>query len=353
MMTSYNKTITILSVLIAFAISISLLTIILSDHHNTNYISIEEEKFYSQFFEEDEKKIFILGASPVNAINAEIVNNIVKKTDEKFKIYNLAKGSDDPDKRKDSLEKIINSKPKIVLYGIGYRDFQEKISVNDFSDTKEVESILPVPHDFFEEYLLSELRFYDLELDYLKNPKLSSFQIIKSINEENIRENKDGSELILDKDHPLRTPEQTQKAYVKKTDDYLMDSAEKSKNSLERYGIEPAYKNRYSISLNNIIERLQENDIHVILFTYPHHRYYLENVPEDDKEEFLEIINNARNKYDITVKFFHQEYSDKENWSDLIHIFYNYKLEENNEDSIQYSNDIADLILNEIKENVI
>jgi pyruvate-formate lyase-activating enzyme len=113
------------------------------------------------------------------------------------------------------------------------------------------------------------------------------------------------------------------------------------------------YKNRYSISLNNIIERLQENDIHVILFTYPHHRYYLENVPEDDKEEFLEIINNARNKYDITVKFFHQEYSDKENWSDLIHIFYNYKLEENNEDSIQYSNDIADLILNEIKENVI
>ena len=282
MMVSYNKTITILSVFIAFAISISLLTIILSDHHNTNYISIEEEKFYSQFFEEDEKKIFILGASPVNAINAEIVNNIVKKTDEKFKIYNLAKGSDDPDKRKDSLEKIIDSNPKIVLYGIGYRDFQEKISVIDLSDTQEVESILPTPHDFFEEYLLSELRFYDLELDYLKNPKLSSFQIIKSINEENIRENKDGSELILDKDHPLRTPEQTQKAYVKKTDDYLMDSAEKSKDSLERYGIEPAYKNRYSISLNNIIERLQENDIHVILFTYPHHKYYLENVPEDD-----------------------------------------------------------------------
>ena len=41
-------------------------------------------------------------------------------------------------------------------------------------------------------------------------------------------------------------------------------------------------------------------------------------------------------------------YSDKENWSDLIHIHYNYNLTENNEDSIQYSKDIANLILNEI-----
>ena len=109
-MKSCDKKITVVSVSVAFIISFSLFTILLSNHHESNYISIEEQQFYSQDFPKNEKKIFILGASPVNAINADIVNDIIKKTDNEFMIYNLAKGSDDPDKRKDTLELIINNK---------------------------------------------------------------------------------------------------------------------------------------------------------------------------------------------------------------------------------------------------
>ena len=352
-MTSYNKKITLLGVLIAFTISFSLLTVILSNHHNINYISIEEQKFYSQNFPENERKIFILGASPVNAINADIVNDIIKKTDNEFMIYNLAKGSDDPDKRKDTLELIIKSQPEIILYGVGYRDFQEKISVNNFSDTAKVESILPDPHSFLEEYLVSKVGFYDLELDYLKNPKLSTLQIIKSISQEKVKEYKESTDIILNYDHPLRTPEQVETKYVKKTDEELSIMSQGLKIDLQRYGIEPEYKNRYSISLNNMIEEFQKNNIDVILFTHPHHKYYLENVPEESEKEFFKIIDNMKDKYDIKLKLFHQEYSDKMNWSDLVHIFYNYDLQKNNDDSIQYSNDIADLILSEIKKYVI
>lgn len=344
----YKKNTTILAVSISFIMAFLCLVLILNNFHEKNYLSIEEEIFYSQNFNEDEKKIFIFGASPVNAINSDIVDSILHDTNINFKTYNLAKGSDDPDKRMNSLDLIIDSKPELVLYGIGYRDFQAKISVDTISKTTKTKSILPDPHDFFEEYILAKLKFYDLELDYIKNPKLSTLKIIKSFNMKKISDDYVPSNLILDKNHPLRTSEQIQNAYTKKSDEHLYDLAEKWKPNIERYGIEPNYKNRYSISLYTIIDKLQENNIKVILFTFPHHKYLLENVPYEEEEKFLEIIYGIKKEFNIPVKMFHEEYSNKDHWSDLIHIYYNYNLTENNKDSIEYSKDIANLILNEI-----
>ena len=344
----YKKNTTVLGVLISFIMAFLFLVLILNNFHGENYLSIEEQIFYSQNFNQNEKKIFILGASPVNAINSNIVNSILHDTNINFKTYNLGKGSDDPDKRIDSLDLIIDSKPELVLYGIGYRDFQAKISADRISETTKTKSILPNPHDFFEEYILAKLKFYDLELDYIKNPKLSTLQMIQSFNIKKISDDSTPSNLILDEDHPLRTPEQVQNVYIKKSDEYLYDDAEKWKSNIERYGIEPNYKNRYSISLYSIIDKLQENNIKIILFTFPHHKYLLENVPYEEEEKFLEIVYDIKKEFNIPVRMFHEEYSDKENWSDLIHIHYNYNLTENNEDSIQYSKDIANLILNEI-----
>lgn len=344
----YKKNTTVLGVLISFIMAFLFLVLILNNFHGENYLSIEEQIFYSQNFNQNEKKIFILGASPVNAINSNIVNSILHDTNINFKTYNLGKGSDDPDKRIDSLDLIIDSKPELVLYGIGYRDFQAKISADRISETTKTKSILPNPHDFFEEYILAKLKFYDLELDYIKNPKLSTLQMIQSFNIKKISDDPTPSNLILDEDHPLRTPEQVQNVYIKKSDEHLYDDAEKWKSNIERYGIEPNYKNRYSISLYSIIDKLQENNIKIILFTFPHHKYLLENVPYEEEEKFLEIVYDIKKEFNIPVRMFHEEYSDKENWSDLIHIHYNYNLTENNEDSIQYSKDIANLILNEI-----
>ena len=41
-----------------------------------------------------------------------------------------------------------------------------------------------------------------------------------------------------------------------------------------------------------MIEEFQKNNIDVILFTHPHHKYYLENVPEESEKEFFKIIDN-------------------------------------------------------------
>jgi len=345
-MQMHKKNTTILGVSISFIMAFSLLIISHHSFHEKNYLSIEEQMFYSQNFDQNEKKIFIFGASPINAINSNIVNSIIHEKDVNFKTYNLGKGSDDPNKRKDSLELIIKSKPELVLYGIGYRDFQAKIPTNVNSETMKIRSILPDPHDFFEENVMAKLKFYDLEFDYLKNPKLSTLQMIKSFNIKKIETN--NTPLNLDENHPLRTPEQIQKAYTKKSDQHLQDLGENVKSSIERYGIEPNYKNRYSISLYNIIDELQQNNIQVILFTHPHHKYFLESMPHEEQEKFIKIINDAKKEFKISVNMLHDKYTEKENWSDLIHIYYNYNLTENNEDSIEYSKDIANIILNEM-----
>ena len=135
----------------------------------------------------------------------------------------------------------------------------------------------------------------------MKNPKLSTLQIIKSFTQEETIKNEESEKIILNDEHPLRTPEQVKNKYVKKTDKELNVMSESLKLDLQRYGIEPEYKNRYSISLNYIIKELEKNDINVILFTHPHHKYYLESVPKQSEENFLKIIHNLRDNHDIKL----------------------------------------------------
>ena len=53
----YKKNTTILAVSISFIMAFLCLVLILNNFHEKNYLSIEEEIFYSQNFNEDEKKI--------------------------------------------------------------------------------------------------------------------------------------------------------------------------------------------------------------------------------------------------------------------------------------------------------
>lgn len=339
--------VTVISTIIAFTLSFFLLIFIVNGFTESNYISSLENKFYNQNFV-NEKKIFILGASPMNAINPIIVNDAIQLTHPQFKVYNLAKGSDDPEKRKSSLDLIIKSKPDIVLYGIGYRDFQQKVPAR-IDEIKTVESILPNPKEFVEKLILANLNFYSHNLDFFKNPKLSTLQFLKEIYDRKNVETSKSNNIITDENYPLRTPEQVSSKYIMKSDEQLKKLGDELKPTFERYGIELMHKNRMYLSLQEIIETLEKNNIKVIIFTYPHHKYYLENIPDEDSVRFDNIIYELERENNISIKLLHNEYSNKKNWADLIHIYYNYELDENNEDSISYSNDIANLILNVIE----
>ena len=82
---------------------------------------------------DDEKKhIFIIGGSTLHSINAVYLNEKLSESEINFEVYNLADAADRPTQRLKSIENIINNKPEIVFYGLGYTNF-EKFEVKNLS----------------------------------------------------------------------------------------------------------------------------------------------------------------------------------------------------------------------------
>ena len=119
---------------VLFSVSVSFLIflfVILSYHYEISdgsFVSrsadiIIPRDFYSNHVS-DEKQIFILGSSQVVAINATRVDNYLSINGYDYDVYNLAQISDTPKQRLETLDMIISSKPEIIVYGVGPRDFQ-------------------------------------------------------------------------------------------------------------------------------------------------------------------------------------------------------------------------------------
>ena len=157
-----NKKI-IFSVTFSFVISFSLLLVIL------NYFPDEqisrEQLFYSKKFSLEDKKIFLLGSSHVGQLNSTLIHEEVQSHFPAYGVYNLSYNGDTPSKRIQTIDKIINLNPEIVLYGISYRDFQ-------MDSTKQ--SMLPDPQQFFNDFFVNELG-----INNKLNPKFIALEIIR------------------------------------------------------------------------------------------------------------------------------------------------------------------------------
>jgi len=106
-------------------------------------VSVKKEiEFYSQNFDPNEDKIFILGSSHIMALNTTLIENKLSDESYNFVVYNLAKGGDVPNDRISAIEFMIKSKPKIIVYGIAERAFRSTIPIQQDS-TDSPESPLP------------------------------------------------------------------------------------------------------------------------------------------------------------------------------------------------------------------
>jgi hypothetical protein len=81
----------------------------------------------------------------------------------------------------------------------------------------------------------------------------------------------------------------------------------------------------------------------MIIFHPPFHKYYLDLISDESKENFKIIMNKISDKYDIRIYDLHEKYVDLNIWSDLVHVAYN-------PDSMIFTDDISKIILEEIKE---
>jgi len=110
----------------------------------------------------------------------------------------------------------------------------------------------------------------------------------------------------------------------------------------ENNGLDVTEENKKIIALNQIIHKLQENDIKVILFSYPHSKALYTFQPQDLKD-FQRMLNDKSNEFAIPVYFLHEKYVDLEIWRETLHVAIH-------PDAQIYADDILKIILKEISQ---
>lgn len=306
----------VLCVFIAFSLSFVALMYLQWTHPDP--IVEKQGKFYAQGIQTQKERLLLLGASHVGQLNTTRINETVSKNYDNYLIYNLAYNGDNPKKRLDSIEQIIALKPKIVFYGISYRDFESNAANNS-----------PEPLNFIKDSL-------KIDADPLQfNPKFTTLQIIKSIfNDDELFANR---EQVTIPNTPFFVYNTEQLTIIPNA---AIDELAGTTEGAGLY-INTPEKNERLANLKKILDTFSENNIKVVLFIAPLHQTYLNDLSDTSKNNFELIMEDIRNNYDIKIYNYTSKYSQLNIWANPDHVAYN-KI------SMVYSDDISQMILGEI-----
>ena len=320
---------------------------------NTYSSSIADNKiaFYHQDFDASEKKLFLVGSSDVAQINEVFIQNFIFDSKSNYKIYNLGYGEDKPAKRLAYINDIISAKPEIVVYGISFRDFanftaQAAILRGFVDPDSQNEHILPEPEIFYKNIERSIGSFLNLDYENLKYPQQISRSIIhKSISSLKVYETTVYGATPTKPFWPIfgylgtiLNDEQLRDLYARQCEENHRGC------SLSYEPINPEKNENFS-ALKEIIKKLKENDIQVIVYSSPFGKNYLDSMRESDKQIFATFLSIISNEFDIPVYQLHDKYTNEQIWYDNSHF-----AQGNSE--ILPNVDIGQIILDELK-NVI
>lgn len=299
---------------ISFIISITIFLIFMN---YVNPVIVNENNFFNQEFSEKEK-IYLIGASYVGQIDANIINQNLKNNTEDYLVYNLAIHSDKPEKRIGTIDKIIETEPTMIIYGISFGDLGELDSQSPLEIQQYFEKIFPM-----KEFVDIRQNPRDITLDFILNVlSYSSFS------------ERDQFNPLYPQNIPVMSQIKTNAELELKIDNGLTSII----NNIPNYDI-----NRNAISLEKIFQKLKQNNIEIIVYTTPYSRAYLDHTNPEMVDEFYNLLNMLVSKYDIKLYDLQNEYADLEIWAESSHVAYN-----NNKTTI-YADDISKIILKEIE----
>jgi len=315
------------------------ITYYVNDWYRSNFdVKKWQDSFYSQDFEPNKKKIYLIGSSQVHRLNASYIEKYISQTEEDYEIYNLGVPDDEIIKRIDTLQEIIDTKPVMVVYGITFRDLQspleKQISTTDVIAPGKPEDILPDPEKFFLNWIPPK---NIIDFSNFNNPQITTLKLFKILTKPNsIKEIKPDS---------YHTPFHK---YPPFADEILGEKM--LKQGYQRKVLEGTMFTGYGIggtelevnTLKKIITMLKENNIEVVLFNIPYPKFYLDNVDNSDIEIFTSTLDEISNEFDVNVYHFYDKYADLKIWNNINHVSTSKK-------SIIFSQDLAEIILLEIK----
>lgn len=306
----------------ALVISFFVFFIIMSFIPDTIFLMHKE--FYEKSFP-TEKKIFILGSSHVYSLNSTFMTEYLSENGFNYIVYNLGQGSDDPEFRLRTIDFIISKKPDIVVYGIGFRDFES----TGRTVIDKPNNYLPRINSILE--LFSEINL-PINKGLIENPK---FAIVRAL----LIDAPKNDQTELEKIDKIYENAPFFPYYERSTIIAEPSTLEKLLIDDKLGAINPPTKNLNLVALQQIIDKLKENNIKIIIFTTPHSKIWLEHQPVEQKQNFENIIQTLGNS--VKVYRFHDKYEDMWIWEDNSHIVVSKK-------TLFYSKDISDIILKEI-----
>jgi carboxypeptidase C (cathepsin A) len=300
---------------ISFMISMIIFLIFMN---YVNPVIVNENNFFNQEFS-DKKKIYLIGSSYVGQINANIVNQNLKNNNEDHLVYNLAIHSDKPEKRIGTIDKIIETNPEMVIYGISFGDLGEFDSQSPLEIRQYFEKIFPI----------KEL------VDIRQNPRDITLDFILNVLSYSSFSERDQFNPFYPQNIPVMSQIKTNAELEVKIDNGLTSII----SNIPNYDI-----NKNAISLEKIFQKLRQNDIEIIVYTTPYSRAYLEHTNPEMVDEFYNLLNMLVSKYEIKLYDLQNEYADLEIWAESSHVAYN------NINSTIYADDISKIILKEIED---
>jgi len=317
----------VLCIFIVFLVSFSVFFLFNEIFPNRLASEVNDNEFFHSV-EKESRKVLILGGSGSVQLNSTLIDKKISNFNPEFSVYNLSYNADTPEQRFSSVESTLDLKPEIVFYALTYFD------LNGFEfDVKSENQVFPdVKHTISKIFNIKEKQLEAI------NPKATTMNFLKdTLNSGN--SDMDSTYSVSNSPFSFIEDYQTIIAEPEK----LIVSSEKVRSHVNQDENSTQKQKKY---LRDIIEKFLDNNIQVVIFSLPHHQYYLEHIPENDKEKFYSTLAELEHEYGIQVYDFQETYGELEIWQDSSHIAFH-------EDSMIFSNDVADMILREVKKNVI
>tara|TARA_B110001454_G_scaffold94084_1_gene89538 strand:+ start:123 stop:1085 length:963 start_codon:yes stop_codon:yes gene_type:complete len=313
-------------ILFSFLLSFSIFLVLIQIFYQEQEIAlIEDEKNYYSSIKEIDHKIFLVGGSHMSAINPFFIEEFLGENNEEYEVFNLSKMANRPLREIKNIDLLISAEPEIVVYGISARDFATIQSIN--KPTVKSNQPLPDPSLFFKNWLnIQNSELLILQPDF--SPKLITLKELRG-------------KIVNSQDY-IKAPFfrfDYKRDFNVMVDEKLQLQAIRDAKPAEFTSID---KNQDFLSLKKIITHLQENNIKIILFTTPQHKYFYDLVATSEKQAFEKIIVELEKSNNLEIYRFTEKYSDLEIWRNPTHIVVS------NSVSI-FSDDIAKLILKELK----
>lgn len=297
-------------------------------------------------------RIFLIGSSRMMGIDAEFIENYTLQQGKDIHVNNQGLSGDIPSTRLLVLNATIFAKPDIVFIGVDLGNYLDRKPLSTSNTNTQFtndpcSNKLPAFEQLVSEVLPKERQILGVDLTNFENPKLTTLKLLsnafpKSFKVENTEEIPDhfyasltglGTKQSWRFDEPvwrILATEQQIEAHIDRSigrDTYT--------NPVNPFGYQ-------ANALRDIIEKLQEKNIKVVLFTTPIYKTLLEEASPCGIADFDKFLNSLSEDYGVTVYKFHDKYSNLNIWRDAIHIVWGDKGQ-------IYSKDVAKMVLEELK----